>query len=160
MCAWGDNDIKYYLIGNPLIWWGSTAGMIVLLVSVGVYTVRRARGAKDFLPHEWDNFLFASKVGLLGWFLHYIPFYIMGRVMYVHHYFPGMIVHSIDDSSLFRHDCFLRFRRSFLIENGQDSACFGDGHNRSMLYWCLFVFCRFCIWHVRLVLLGNNRSCI
>jgi dolichyl-phosphate-mannose-protein mannosyltransferase len=34
--------------------------------------------------------MFASKVGLLGWFLHYIPFYIMGRVMYVHHYFPAL----------------------------------------------------------------------
>jgi dolichyl-phosphate-mannose--protein O-mannosyl transferase len=160
MCGWGDSEIKYYLIGNPLIWWGSTAGMIVLLVSVGVYTVRRARGAKDFLPHEWDNFLFASKVGLLGWFLHYIPFYIMGRVMYVHHYFPGMIVHSIDDSSLFRHDCFLRSRRSYSFPSLQAIRDLDSSVHQLGIHCFVHLFCRFCIWHVRLVLLGNNRSCI
>ena len=93
MCAWGDYDIKYYLIGNPLIWWGSTVSMILLVITLTVYTIREKRGLKDFkkgnriyfcnifIIDEWENFLFASKVGLLGWFLHYIPFYIMGRVM-------------------------------------------------------------------------------
>ena len=32
---------------------------------------------------------------LLGWGLHYAPFYAMGRVLYYHHYFPAMLFNSM-----------------------------------------------------------------
>lgn len=32
---------------------------------------------------------------LLGWLLHYAPFYTMGRVLYYHHYFPAMLFSSM-----------------------------------------------------------------
>lgn len=32
---------------------------------------------------------------LLGWVLHYAPFYTMGRVLYYHHYFPAMLFNSM-----------------------------------------------------------------
>jgi dolichyl-phosphate-mannose-protein mannosyltransferase len=50
MCGWGDNEIKYYLIGNPLIWWGTTAALIVLSFVLVLYTIRRSRGSIDFSP--------------------------------------------------------------------------------------------------------------
>ncbi|KAJ2998527.1 Protein O-mannosyltransferase 2 [Globomyces sp. JEL0801] len=90
MCGWGDNDIKYYMMGNPLIWWGSTIALVLLSFGVLVFLIRIARGFHDFNDNQWSDFTFGAKVGLLGWFLHYIPFYIMGRVMYLHHYFPAL----------------------------------------------------------------------
>lgn len=35
---------------------------------------------------EWDHFLYVGKFAFFGWFLHYFPFLIMGRVTYLHHY--------------------------------------------------------------------------
>ncbi|XP_011534979.1 protein O-mannosyl-transferase 2 isoform X7 [Homo sapiens] len=32
---------------------------------------------------------------LLGWTLHYFPFFLMGRVLYFHHYFPAMLFSSM-----------------------------------------------------------------
>lgn len=31
----------------------------------------------------------------LGWLLHYLPFFMMGRVLYFHHYFPAMLFSSM-----------------------------------------------------------------
>jgi dolichyl-phosphate-mannose-protein mannosyltransferase len=39
---------------------------------------------------EWDRFKFIGKITLGGWILHYLPSFIMGRVMYLHHYFPAL----------------------------------------------------------------------
>lgn len=32
---------------------------------------------------------------MLGWALHYFPFFLMGRVLYFHHYFPAMLFSSM-----------------------------------------------------------------
>lgn len=91
MCGWGDDQPKYYLIGNPVVWWG---GSFSLLASVGVvaaYLLRAQRSYKDFTaPGEWERFIFGIKVAFGGWALHFLPFLIMGRVTYLHHYLPPL----------------------------------------------------------------------
>lgn len=37
MCGWGDQDIKYYLLGTPLIWWGGAAALVGFVVMTIVY---------------------------------------------------------------------------------------------------------------------------
>ncbi|KAI8824002.1 Dolichyl-phosphate-mannose-protein mannosyltransferase-domain-containing protein [Fimicolochytrium jonesii] len=90
MCGWGDASIKYWLIGNPVVWWGSTASLAVFLGTCLVYAVRAKRHYRDFSPQSWDDFWFTAKVGFGGWALHYLPFFLMGRVTYLHHYFPAL----------------------------------------------------------------------
>ncbi|TPX43477.1 dolichyl-phosphate-mannose---protein mannosyltransferase [Synchytrium endobioticum] len=90
MVSWADDAIKYYLVGNPTTWLGSTIGLVVLVGLILVYVIRWRRQIRDFFPDELDDFVFAVQTGLLGWFLHYFPFWIMGRVTYLHHYFPAL----------------------------------------------------------------------
>jgi dolichyl-phosphate-mannose-protein mannosyltransferase len=54
LCGWNDSEIKYYLLGNPLIWWGSTIALIVLPITLLVYTIRSRRGFIDFKPGTWS----------------------------------------------------------------------------------------------------------
>lgn len=37
----------------------------------------------------------ASAWLFVGWMLHYVPFWAMGRVLYFHHYFPALIFNSM-----------------------------------------------------------------
>ncbi|KAF7793201.1 hypothetical protein EIP86_004310 [Pleurotus ostreatoroseus] len=102
MCGWGDGQTKYYLLGTPVIWWGSTISLVLALGSLGIYLMRMQRKNVDMEPREWDHYLYVGKIAFFGWFLHYLPFLIMGRVTYLHHYLPTlyfavlMLAHMID----------------------------------------------------------------
>ncbi len=96
MTDWEDKDRKYYLVGNPFVWWG-------VALSVGIYLIlfmkkllrRRSVKASPLgsfanLDEDQSSFLYAGQVALGGWFLHYIPFFFMKRTLYLHHYLPAL----------------------------------------------------------------------
>ncbi|KAA1469296.1 glycosyltransferase family 39 protein [Dentipellis sp. KUC8613] len=112
MCGWGDNQTKYYLLGTPVIWWGSTASLIIALAALGVYVLRAQRRYVDMEPREWDHFLYVGKIAMFGWLLHYAPFMIMGRVTYVHHYLPTLYFAVLMAAHLLDHFFFTSRRLS------------------------------------------------
>ncbi|KAJ6468316.1 glycosyltransferase family 39 protein [Mycena sanguinolenta] len=90
MCGWGDNQVKYYLVGNPIVWWGGAGSLIVGLATFGVYLMRMQRQYFVMNDKDWEHFVYVGKVAFMGWTLHYVPFIIMGRVTYIHHYLPTL----------------------------------------------------------------------
>ncbi|KAK0535978.1 Protein O-mannosyltransferase 2 [Tilletia horrida] len=102
MNSWADDSVKYYLVGNVLVWWGSTISLPVFVLVLGWYLARIQRRHADLSPSDFNQFVFVGKVAGIGWFLHYLPFLMMGRVTYIHHYLPTlyfaviMLVHLLD----------------------------------------------------------------
>ncbi|KAI5292983.1 Protein O-mannosyltransferase 2 [Ascosphaera atra] len=90
MCSWDDDMWKYFLLGNPLVYWGSTASLGVFALIVGWYLLRWQRSYRDLSAAELAHIHYSGGYPLLGWVLHYVPFIIMGRVTYVHHYYPAL----------------------------------------------------------------------
>ena len=90
MCGWDDHIVKYFLLGNPLVYWGSTASIVALGALVAWYAVRWQRGYEELKPSEIDQIHYGGLYPLAGWFLHYMPFVAMARVTYVHHYYPAL----------------------------------------------------------------------
>lgn len=90
MCGWDDSIVKYFLLGNPLVYWGSTASLGAIALMVLWYLVRWQRGYTELKQWDIDQIHYAGLYPVLGWFLHYIPFVSMGRVTYVHHYYPAL----------------------------------------------------------------------
>ncbi|GAA5876172.1 hypothetical protein JCM3774_003518 [Rhodotorula dairenensis] len=87
---WVKDHRQVYLIGNPFAWALSTLAVSSFLAIRGLLILRAQRGYKDFANSQvvyYDRvgtFLFA------GWFLHYFPFFLMGRQLFLHHYFPAL----------------------------------------------------------------------
>ena len=90
MCSWDDSITKYFLLGNPLIYWGSTASLGVVALLVAWYTVRWQRGYNELAWKDMEHIMYSGIYPVIGWFFHYFPFILMGRVTYVHHYYPAL----------------------------------------------------------------------
>jgi Dolichyl-phosphate-mannose--protein O-mannosyl transferase len=90
MCSWDDKVVKYFLLGNPAVYWGSTASLVVFGGLVAWYLIRWQRGYRELSASDLDQIHYAGVYPAVGWFLHYLPFIIMARVTYVHHYYPAL----------------------------------------------------------------------
>uniref|UniRef100_A0A4W6EX21 Protein O-mannosyl-transferase 2 n=1 Tax=Lates calcarifer TaxID=8187 RepID=A0A4W6EX21_LATCA len=90
----GVNETEYrvYLLGNPVIWWMNLATLGLYLIMVAVASVALQRG---FSLEHACVLMRGGGLLLLGWLLHYVPFYTMGRVLYYHHYFPAMLFNTM-----------------------------------------------------------------
>lgn len=90
MCGWGPRDARYFLIGNPFNTWLSSVSLIVFIYLILHSVIKYQRQTLEWTEDEYWRFIVAGVYPLIGWFLHYMPFVIMGRVTYVHHYVPAL----------------------------------------------------------------------
>ncbi|KAK4691980.1 hypothetical protein P7C71_g5132, partial [Lecanoromycetidae sp. Uapishka_2] len=90
MCGWDDSITKYFLLGNPVVYWGSTASLFAFFGLLSWYLIRWQRGYEELKPSEIDEIHYSALYPVVGWFLHYLPFVAMARVTYVHHYYPAL----------------------------------------------------------------------
>ena len=90
MCGWDDNIVKYFLLGNPLVYWGSTFSLVFFAGMLAWYAIRWQRGYDELTWAQVDHIHYSGLYPLIGWVLHYLPFLAMARVTYVHHYYPAL----------------------------------------------------------------------
>nr|GAT60882.1 glycosyltransferase family 39 protein [Mycena chlorophos] len=126
MCGWGDGQTKFYLMGHPLIWWGSATSLFVSVITLAIYLFRWQRKYADMDPQEWDHFLYVGKVAGLGWALHFVPFLIMGRVTYLHHYLPTLYFAVLMLAHLLDHFIFSARRLSLRTKTIAFGICAGS----------------------------------
>ncbi len=90
-----DGFKQIYLLGNPFIWWLSLGAMGVFVALWSVDRIMLRRGVDDFgmnVRKWWDK-----SIGflLVAWALHWLPFFLMGRMLFLHHYLPAFIISVI-----------------------------------------------------------------
>jgi len=87
-------DHRVYLLGNPVIWWGNIGFLLLFGITYMWNLVREQRGHVDSDPtirERKARSLYGGAWLAVGWALHYVPFWMMGRVLYFHHYFPALL---------------------------------------------------------------------
>ncbi|KAL1959591.1 hypothetical protein VTO42DRAFT_1626 [Malbranchea cinnamomea] len=87
---WGKDHRQIYLIGNPLIWWSSTVAIVTYVIFKGIAVLRWQRGYSDYKNVTFKRFDYEIGSTVLAWALHYFPFYLMARQLFLHHYFPAL----------------------------------------------------------------------
>lgn len=87
---WGKDHRQIYLIGNPFIWLGSTAAIVLYIAFKGFSVLRWQRACNDYTNVVFKRFDYEIGSNVLGWALHYFPFFLMQRQLFLHHYFPAL----------------------------------------------------------------------
>ena len=91
---------KIYLIGNPIIWWASTVSIMYLVLSIMGEWISKKRITLSL------NTIPLILIG--GYFVNYLPFIGIGRVMFLYHYLSALIfailalAYLIDQSKNYR----------------------------------------------------------
>lgn len=55
MCGWGDDQIKFYLLGNPIVWWSSFLSVLLFVVMTLFYIIRMQRKIYDLTNGNNNN---------------------------------------------------------------------------------------------------------
>ncbi|XP_069807058.1 protein O-mannosyl-transferase 2 isoform X2 [Dendropsophus ebraccatus] len=91
------SDFRIYLLGNPVIWWLNLGGLAlyVVLAFCAAVSIQRGFSMSREVKEVFTLLLESGGQLMLGWLLHYVPFFFMGRVLYYHHYFPALLFSSM-----------------------------------------------------------------
>uniref|UniRef100_A0A8C4VEA1 Protein O-mannosyl-transferase 2 n=1 Tax=Gopherus evgoodei TaxID=1825980 RepID=A0A8C4VEA1_9SAUR len=92
-----ETDYRVYLLGNPVVWWLNlvTIGLYLLMATCTIVAIKRGAQLTVEFKELSEVLLHSGGKIMLGWLLHYLPFFMMGRVLYFHHYFPAMLFSSM-----------------------------------------------------------------
>ncbi|PIA17296.1 PMT-domain-containing protein [Coemansia reversa NRRL 1564] len=88
MVTWSGDHLKYMLIGNPVLWWGSAIVCIFihpfLTFMASAITHRTGGRVRPYRP-TWS-----LRVLWYFWAINYFPFFAISRTTYLHHYLPSL----------------------------------------------------------------------
>ncbi|XP_062433985.1 protein O-mannosyl-transferase 2-like isoform X1 [Rhea pennata] len=120
-----ETDYRVYLLGNPVIWWLNlvTIGLYLLMAISATVALKRGVQLTSELKELSQVLLCGGGQITLGWLLHYLPFFMMGRVLYFHHYFPAMLFSSMLTGITW--DTLLKFCTGFLSSSTTARKVYG-----------------------------------
>ncbi|KAG0045646.1 hypothetical protein BGZ83_009120 [Gryganskiella cystojenkinii] len=87
---WGKEQKHVYLIGNWFTWYLSTFSIVLYVVIRGFLFIRDKRGYKDDFKGIREYYELSGGFFFMGWAFHYLPFFLMNRQLFLHHYLPAL----------------------------------------------------------------------
>lgn len=106
MNNWDDNTTKFYMMGNPVIWYLSGLCILLSPIVLLINVIRNSRNNKKTKTKD----VFEVFMCFGGWVLHYLPFFAVQRVLYFHHYFPALFF-----AILGIHYCFKNLPERYIV---------------------------------------------
>lgn len=74
---WQRGETSIQLKGNPLLWWSGSAAVALLALALLLH------------PPLWRDRV--ASLALLGYLANWLPFALIDRVMFIHHYLPALV---------------------------------------------------------------------
>ncbi|KAJ9075272.1 hypothetical protein DSO57_1037707 [Entomophthora muscae] len=87
---WGKDHAQVYLLGNPIVWYAGSISVALYFFVQTIICLLEKRSIRT--PLQALQTKYHSDVGFLtlAWLLHYLPFFLMKRQLFLHHYLPAL----------------------------------------------------------------------
>ncbi|KAJ2487299.1 Dolichyl-phosphate-mannose--protein mannosyltransferase 4 [Coemansia sp. RSA 2050] len=104
---WTDSEQRkqIYLLGNPIGWWISDLALLTFalcLVGLEACDMRNCEVVDAVIRR---HLLRSGGFIAFAWFIHYFPFFMMGRSLFLHHYLPASIFAYMMVAACFQFFC-------------------------------------------------------
>jgi len=136
-----DSNNQVHLMGNIVIWYTASSCLLIYSALLVFYLLRRRRLCFDIEEEEWLKFCQAGEVLLVGYLLHYLPFFFYDRTLFLHHYLPAYIYKLMISSYLLSH-------LHYLVSKVTPSKIVQTVMKVVLVTWCLaavYVFIKFSV---------------
>lgn len=90
MCNWSHDIYRYYLLGSPFNTWLSTTSLFASVLIIICLAFQWRRQSINISEDQFWKLAIQAIFPLIAWASHFLPFVMMGRVTYVHHYLPAL----------------------------------------------------------------------
>ncbi|WPG97349.1 dolichyl-phosphate-mannose--protein mannosyltransferase 4 [Acrodontium crateriforme] len=94
---WTNSETKeqIYFLGNPVGWWFASSVLAILVGILFADQVSIRRGVDALDKRARSRLYNSTGFFFLIWAAHYLPFYIMGRQLFLHHYLPAHLASAL-----------------------------------------------------------------
>ncbi|RXG71608.1 Protein O-mannosyltransferase 1 [Armadillidium vulgare] len=102
-----NSNAQVHFIGNIVTWFSGTFSLFGYLGLFVFYLLRRQRACYDIPEKQWQTFCRIGEVFVVGFFVHYLPYFLVDRTLFLHHYIPAYIFQICVLASLIDHIYYL-----------------------------------------------------
>lgn len=86
---------KIYLLGNFVSWYSGFLSVILSIIIIAKNAFMEKRGKISSRTPEDHRFAYQNALFIIGFALNYLPFFGMGRSLYLHHYLPAAMLSMV-----------------------------------------------------------------
>ncbi|KAI8987798.1 Dolichyl-phosphate-mannose-protein mannosyltransferase-domain-containing protein [Mycotypha africana] len=87
---WVSRPLQIVLLGNPLVFWGSTVSVFTYFILWSVFQILDKRGISYNFDGMRSTYEKTAGFFVIGWAFHYFPFFFMHRQLFLHHYMVSL----------------------------------------------------------------------
>ncbi|XP_063601521.1 protein O-mannosyltransferase 1-like isoform X1 [Penaeus indicus] len=86
-----NSNAQVHFLGNIVTWLSGTVALVGYLGLFILYLLRRQRACYDLPEAMWNKFCTIGEVLGVGFAIHYFPYFLVDRTLFLHHYMPAYI---------------------------------------------------------------------
>nr|CAI5824722.1 unnamed protein product [Callosobruchus analis] len=112
-----NSNAQVHLLGNIVIWYSATFGLLLYAILLVIYLLRRRRQCYDIDDATWTQFKTIGEIFMTGYLLHYLPYFFVERTLFLHHYLPAFVFKTLLFCGTIEHVYFVLKKRSKVLGN-------------------------------------------